>query len=60
LANVQPYKILEAMEMTRNYLCDVVKYVDHIVICSAGHHELNTNVAGWDYVVGADKYTWCV
>jgi hypothetical protein len=35
-----------------------VKYVDHIVICSAGHHELNANIAGWDYVVlGVDKHT---
>jgi hypothetical protein len=35
-----------------------VKSVDNIVICSAGRHALNTNIAGWDYVVlGVDKCT---
>jgi len=35
-----------------------VKSVDNIVICSAGRHALNTNIAGRDYVVlGVDKYT---
>ena len=35
-----------------------MKSVDIIVICSAGRHALNTNIAGRDYVVlGVDKYT---
>ena len=39
-------------------MLDVVKSVDNIVICSAGRHALNTDIAGRDYVVlGVDKCT---